>query len=153
MNMKPNLKPIVVAVGFALLCAAGAHAQEAVIVQQQPDTVVVQDPDPPTPGIQQMTTTTTTEHTATVDKSPAPKTVHHPVRRRPVRPAPVAYHGPARVPAKTVDTTDTQTTTQTTVTIPPHDPSTVVSEHADGSVTVTSDRPPVEVPVDQDDQH
>jgi hypothetical protein len=58
---------------------------------------------------------------------------------------------------KSVHTTDTQTTTQTTVTVPPHKSSTVVSEHADGSVSVTSDVPPqgqgsVVVPVEQDDE-
>jgi hypothetical protein len=136
------MKRLTLAIGCAVLCAIPAYAQDT--------TVVVQDPDPATPGIQQTTTTTTTEHSESVSRAHVhgAKPAHPAVHRRPVH---TAYH------AASIhhDSADTRTTTQTTVTVPPHDSSTVVSEHADGSVTVSTDAPPVEVrPAEQDDgQH
>ena len=127
--------------GLALACTFPAHAQQAAIVVDRPDTVVVRDPDPATPGIQQTTTTTTTEHIASVTHAPA-HVVHHPAYRRPVHHAAVSHATTATAHTHSVHSVDTRTTTQTTLTVPPHDSSTVVSENADGSVTVTSDQPP-----------
>jgi hypothetical protein len=136
---------LIFALGLALSFVIPAHAQET--------TVIVKDPDPPTPAISQTTTTTTDEQhdtTATLTHTSAPRVVHHPVQHHPVHHTAVAYHRPVTAH----ESTDTQTTTQTTVTVPAHNPSTVVSEHADGSVTVSTSSPTVEVPADQsDDQH
>ena len=132
---------LTLAIGLALLCAGMACAQET--------TVVVKDPDPPTPAIQQTTTTTTTEHreTVTPPSSAGSGTVHHAVRRHRVHRASVAYHRPVEH-----DSSDTQTTTKSTVFIPPHEPTTVVSEHADGSVTVSPGEPATQPePSGQDD--
>ena len=136
------MKRLTLAIGCALLCAIPAYAQNTA--------VIVQDPDPATPGIQQTTTTTTTEHSESVSRAHVHGTrpVHRAVHRHSAH---TAYHGVAIHH----DSAETRTTTQTTVTVPPHDSSTVVSEHADGSVTVSSDAPPVVVrSVEQDDgQH
>ncbi len=135
---------LVFAIGLALLCAMPAHAQDT--------TVIVKDPDPPTPAITQTTTTTTAQYdtTATSTHAVAPMAVQHPVHHHRVPHTAVAYHRPVT----SHETTATQTTTQTTVTVPPRTPTAVVSEHADGSVTVSTSEHAVEVPADQGDgQH
>ena len=133
---------LTLAIGLALLCAIAAHAQDT--------TVIIKDPDPPTPAIKETTTTTTTDHYDTVSTSSAHKAVHHSVHHYPVHRAPVAYHHPVTSHAVASHVTDTQTTTQTTVTTPAHESTAVVSQDADGNISVSTTRP-VEAPADPDD--
>lgn len=144
------MKRLICAIGLALLCAIPAHAQDTA--------VIVKDPDPPTPAIRQTTTTTTIDEQdatiSTATRARAPRLAHHTIHHHRVHHTAVAYHPPVTPPVTSQVSTATQTTTQTTVTVPPRTPTALVREHADGSVSVSTSAPAVEVPADQGDgQH